>query len=165
MDNIELSNNIDKPKSDNNELPDWKQLNYNKICKFAVTKDGSMLQYVNGDTNDYLKLRNFEHKYNTLERADGKKTIIFYDDICKFAEKKNGLIIKNVNGNTNSNVKTILYDAEFIERITNLSGIEKQKAHDLFYYFADINIKRTVTQEELIKLNKMIEDFYRESKR
>ncbi|MGZ4118858.1 MAG: DUF4350 domain-containing protein, partial [Bacteroidia bacterium] len=62
-------------------------------------------------------------------------------------------------------VKTNLYDDVFIERITNLSGIEKQKIHDLFYYFSHITFKQEVTQDELLKLNKMIEEFHKENKR
>jgi hypothetical protein len=62
-------------------------------------------------------------------------------------------------------VKTTLYDDAFIDRITNLSGIERKKIHDLFYYFADISIKGSITEQELQKLNRMIETFHRENKR
>ena len=62
-------------------------------------------------------------------------------------------------------VKTNLYDDSFIERVSNLSGIEKQKVHTLFYYFSEINFKQNLTQLELLKLNRLIEEFYKESKR
>lgn len=62
-------------------------------------------------------------------------------------------------------VKTTIYDDLFIERISNLSGIEKQKVHDLFYYFSDLSIKQIISQQELLKLNRMIEEFYKENKR
>lgn len=62
-------------------------------------------------------------------------------------------------------VKTNLYDDLFIDRITNLSGIERQKIHELFYYFSDISIKQGISQQELLKLNRMIETFHRENKR
>ncbi len=62
-------------------------------------------------------------------------------------------------------IKTNLYDDVFIERVTNLSGIERQKVHDLFYYFADLNVKTSITQQELLKLNRMIEEFHRENRR
>ena len=62
-------------------------------------------------------------------------------------------------------IKTNLYDDVFIERISNLSGIERQKVHDLFYYFSEINFKQSITQLELLKLNRMIEEFQKESKR
>lgn len=62
-------------------------------------------------------------------------------------------------------VKTNLYDDVFIDRITNLSGIERQKVHDLFYYFADLNVKSSISQNELLELNRMIEQFHRENKR
>ncbi len=62
-------------------------------------------------------------------------------------------------------VKTTLYDDTFIERITNLSGVEKQKIHDLFYYFSDLSLRQSITQQELLKLNRMIETFHKENKR
>ena len=62
-------------------------------------------------------------------------------------------------------IKTTLYDETFIERITNLSGIEQNKIHDLFYYFADTAVKQSITQQELLKLNRMIEEFYKLNKR
>ncbi len=62
-------------------------------------------------------------------------------------------------------VKTNLYDDVFIDRITNLSGIERQKVHDLFYYFADISVKSAISQQELLKLNRMIEEFHKKNKR
>lgn len=62
-------------------------------------------------------------------------------------------------------VKTNLYDDVFINRITNLSGIERQKVHDLFYYFADLNAKPGISQDELLKLNRMIEQFHKKNKR
>lgn len=62
-------------------------------------------------------------------------------------------------------IKTNLYDDVFIDRITNLSGIERQKVHDLFYYFADISVKTSISQQELLKLNRMIESFHKENKR
>lgn len=62
-------------------------------------------------------------------------------------------------------IKTNLYDDVFIDRITNLSGIERQKIHDLFYYFADISVKGNISQQELLKLNRMIEEFHKKNKR
>lgn len=62
-------------------------------------------------------------------------------------------------------VKTTIYDDLFIERISNVSGIEKQKVHDLFYYFSDLSIKPSISQQELLKLNRLIEEFHRENKR
>jgi hypothetical protein len=66
---------------------------------------------------------------------------------------------------TTYQTKTTIYDDLFINRIVSLSGIEEQKVHDLFYYFSDQSIKPTVTQQELLKLNSMIEEFQKESKR
>lgn len=62
-------------------------------------------------------------------------------------------------------VKTNLYNDVFIERITNLSGIDRQKVHDLFYYFADVAVKTSISQQELLKLNRMIEEFHKKNRR
>jgi hypothetical protein len=62
-------------------------------------------------------------------------------------------------------VKTNLYDDVFIDRISNLSGIERKKIHDLFYYFSDLSLKTSITQQELQKLNRMIEEFHKQNKR
>lgn len=62
-------------------------------------------------------------------------------------------------------LKTTIYDDVFIERLSNLSGIEQQKVHDLFYYFSDIESKTSISQHELLKLNRLIEEFYQSSNR
>ncbi|MBL7890930.1 MAG: DUF4350 domain-containing protein [Bacteroidia bacterium] len=62
-------------------------------------------------------------------------------------------------------VKTNMYDTTFIDRISNLSGIDREKVHALFYYFSDIEIKTQISQQELIKLNGMIEEFHKLSNR
>jgi hypothetical protein len=62
-------------------------------------------------------------------------------------------------------VKTNLFDEVFIERISNLSGIDKQKVQAMFYYFAEITAKQNISQQELLKLNRMIETFHKESLR
>lgn len=62
-------------------------------------------------------------------------------------------------------VKTIIFDDAFILRISNLSGIDRQKIHDLFYYFSEITAKSSITQIELLKLNRTIEEFHRLNKR
>ena len=62
-------------------------------------------------------------------------------------------------------IKTNLYDDAFIDRVSNLSGVERQKIHDLFYYFADISVKSSISQQELLILNRMIEAFHKENKR
>src|ERR1035437_3802200 len=61
--------------------------------------------------------------------------------------------------------KTTIYDDVFIIRIATISGIEEQRVHDLLYYFSDLSIKQIITQQELLKLNGMIENFDKQSKR
>ena len=62
-------------------------------------------------------------------------------------------------------VKTTIYDDAFIERIANLSGIAQPQIHELFYYFSEVSFKTTITQQELIRLNTLIEEFYKNNKR
>ncbi|MCW3084535.1 MAG: hypothetical protein JWP12_1901 [Bacteroidetes bacterium] len=62
-------------------------------------------------------------------------------------------------------VKTNVYDDVFIRRISDLSGIDDQQVKELFYYFSEIGIKQTITQQELIRLNKMIGAFHKLNKR
>jgi len=62
-------------------------------------------------------------------------------------------------------LQTNLFDEEFYKRVISLSGIEAEKIHTLFNYFALLQLKTTVTQEELLRLNALIEEFYTLNKR
>ncbi|MDQ3048624.1 MAG: DUF4350 domain-containing protein [Bacteroidota bacterium] len=62
-------------------------------------------------------------------------------------------------------VQTHMYDETFLIRISDLSGIDFQKVKHLFYYFNDIHNKHTITQNELLKLNSLIEEFHSLNKR
>ncbi len=62
-------------------------------------------------------------------------------------------------------VQTHMYDDVFLLRISDLSGIEFQKVKRMFYYFNDIHNKHTISQNELLKLNSMIEEFHSLNKR
>ncbi len=100
----------------------------------------------------------------TLDFVDIVGTLYYQTGNHKnIAEKKIIYFLEYIR--TAFQIKTNLYDDVFINRITNLSGINRQKIHDLFYYFADISVKESITQQELLKLNRMIEAFHRENKR
>jgi hypothetical protein len=62
-------------------------------------------------------------------------------------------------------LKTTVYDSEFIEKISNLSGIEKEKINSIFKTITDLKLKNKITQNELLKLHKQIEEFYTLNKR
>lgn len=103
-------------------------------------------------------------KNTTLQFVDVVGTLYYQTgDHKNIADKKMQYFLEYVR--TAFQVKTTLYDDGFIDRISNLSGIERQKVHTLFYYFAELNVRGTISQEELLKLNKMIEEFHRENKR
>jgi hypothetical protein len=79
------------------------------------------------------------------------------------ADKKMTYFLEHIR--TTFQVKTTMYDDVFINRITNLSGIERERIHALFYYFSDLSIKQSITQQELLKLNRLIETFHKNNKR
>lgn len=62
-------------------------------------------------------------------------------------------------------VHTTLFDEAFFSRVISVSGIEKEKIHTLFNYIAEMRFRQIITQEDLIKLNKLIEEFYTLNKR
>jgi hypothetical protein len=100
----------------------------------------------------------------TLDFVDIVGTLYFQTGNHKnIADKKITYFLEYIRGAFQ--VKTNLYDDAFINRITSLSGIEREKVHDLFYYFADLSIKSAITQQELLKLNRMIEEFHKENRR
>lgn len=100
----------------------------------------------------------------TLDFVDIVGTLYYQTgDHKNIAEKKIIYFLEYIR--TAFQIKTNLYDDAFINRISNLSGIDRQKIHDLFYYFADITVKESITQQELLKLNRMIETFHKENKR
>ena len=104
------------------------------------------------------------YKNTTLQFVDIVGTLYYQTGNHKnIADKKIIYFLEYIR--TTFQTKTTIYDDAFIKRIVNLSGIEEQQVHDLFYYFSDLSIKQTITQQELLKLNTMIEDFYKQSKR
>lgn len=104
------------------------------------------------------------HKNTTLQFVDIVGTLYYQTGNHKnITDKKIIYFLEYIR--TTFQTKTTIYDDAFIKRIVNLSGIEEQQVHDLFYYFSDLSIKQTITQQELLKLNTMIEDFQKQSKR
>ncbi len=62
-------------------------------------------------------------------------------------------------------VKTIVFDDRFISKVSYLSGVRHDEVKDLFGFIAIMQLKQTVTQEEILKLNLMIEKFKKRNKR
>jgi hypothetical protein len=60
---------------------------------------------------------------------------------------------------------TTVYDDVFITRLSERSGIEKDKIKNLFNYISYIKAKQSIHEQELLQLNRMIEDFYKLNKR
>jgi hypothetical protein len=60
---------------------------------------------------------------------------------------------------------TTEYDDVFITRLSERSGIERDKIKNLFNYISYLKAKKNIHEQELLQLNNMIEDFYRLNKR
>jgi len=104
------------------------------------------------------------YRNTTLQFVDIVGTLYYQTGNHKnIADKKITYFLEYIR--TAFQTKTTIYDDAFITRITNLSGIPEQEVHDLFYYFSDLSIKQAITQQELLKLNTMIENFHKQSKR
>lgn len=104
------------------------------------------------------------YKNTTLQFVDIVGTLYYQTGNHKnIADKKITYFLEYIR--SEFQIKTTIYDDEFIKRIVCLSGIEEQKVRDLFYYFSGIRLKQKITQQELLKLNKMIEEFQKLSKR
>lgn len=100
----------------------------------------------------------------TLQFIDVVGTLYYQTGNHKtIADKKIAYFLDYIRNNFRA--KTTVYDDAFIDRIANLSGIARDSVHELFYYFSDMSIKQSVTEQELLKLNTMIEDFIKQSKR
>lgn len=61
-------------------------------------------------------------------------------------------------------LKTNLLDAEFIELLSNKTGIDNSFATELVNYINFINTQSRVSDHDLIKLNQLIQQFYNQSK-
>ena len=61
-------------------------------------------------------------------------------------------------------VQTNKLDQEFIEKLINKLGVEPSFAAELVNYFQYIGNENTVSDSELIQLNKLIEKFYKQSR-
>ncbi|MCE3281187.1 MAG: hypothetical protein K0S44_3378, partial [Bacteroidetes bacterium] len=98
-------------------------------------------------------------KNTTLKFVDVVGTLYYQKgDHKNMAEKKIAYFLDHLR--TSFHLKTNEYNEEFIERMSNLSGIEKTKISDLFDYFKEISLKQKISQQELMTLEKKIEEFY-----
>lgn len=104
------------------------------------------------------------YKNTSLQFVDTVGTLYYQTgDHKNVADKKITYFLEYIR--TTFQTKTILFDDPFIERISNLSGIKQETVHHLFYYISEISTRASVTQEELLKLNRLIEDFHKQNKR
>ncbi len=62
-------------------------------------------------------------------------------------------------------VKTSLFDEAFIKKVTALSGIPEAELMELFNFITIIGGSSIVREEEVLRLNAMIEKFHKNSKR
>jgi hypothetical protein len=100
----------------------------------------------------------------TLKFVDVVGTLYYQKgDHKNMADKKISYFLDHVR--TSFHLKTTEYNDEFIEKMSNLSGIERTKIQGLFDYFKEISGKHKITQQELMTLEKKIEEFHSLNKR
>lgn len=84
-------------------------------------------------------------------------------DHKNIADKKIRFFLEQLR--THFQVNTQQFNETFLERIHQLSGIERSKIDVLFRFIAQVQTNKTIKQEELLKLNKLLEDFQHNNKR
>ncbi len=103
-------------------------------------------------------------KNTTLEFVDIVGTLYFHQaDHKNICDKKINYFLDNIR--TKFNVKTNSFEEEFIKRISALSGIEEEKVKETFRIVSYVGGRAVISQEELLRLNSVIEDFQKKSKR
>jgi hypothetical protein len=103
-------------------------------------------------------------KNTTLEFVDVVGTLYYQSGNHKnIAGKKINYFLEHIR--SRFFIQTSAFDPAFIERISNLSGIEMTKITELFEYITQLSGKSKISQEELILLNKRIEEFHQLNKR
>jgi len=60
---------------------------------------------------------------------------------------------------------TVDFDEHFIQKLSGLSGIEQTKVKGLINFISYVKAKSQLHEQELLQLNKMIEEFYSLNKR
>ncbi|HET6226524.1 MAG TPA: DUF4350 domain-containing protein [Bacteroidia bacterium] len=58
-----------------------------------------------------------------------------------------------------------VFDTPMITKVANRSGVEAEKISRLFNLITTLKAKQTINEHELLQLNLMIEDFYKQNKR
>lgn len=101
----------------------------------------STLDFVNVISNVYYNSKN--HKHIAIEKIK-----YFYETVRK-----------------KYNVSTVQIDQQFVDEITTLSGIEKNKVQQLFRYCEQIKNADSITEYDLVELNRQIHNFNKNSLR
>jgi hypothetical protein len=100
----------------------------------------------------------------TLEFVDIVGTLYFHQgDHKNISDKKISYFLENIR--VKFGVKTNVFDDTFITKISSVSGIDTENVRKLFYNIAVMQAKAVIMQEDLIKMNSLMEDFYKQSKR
>lgn len=79
-------------------------------------------------------------------------------DNLNISQKKISYLLEHIR--TLYNIKTNVLDEEFIKGLAHKTGINDEFVNELIKYIIGFETKKQVTNAELIKLNKLIEEFY-----
>jgi len=103
-------------------------------------------------------------KNTTLEFVNIIGTLYYNKGSHKImAEKKIMYFLEHVRANYQ--IKTLEFNDDFMRRISVRSGLPKEQVKGLFKYIDFVHGKESVEAEDLLKLNKLIEDFINFSQR
>ena len=89
---------------------------------------------------------------------------VYYDqrNNMNIAEKKMIFFLEHVR--TNYYLKTSPLNAEFINRLAQKTGIEHSFVAELINYINYVSVQKQINDDELIRLNQLIEQFYYKSR-
>ncbi|MCC6372208.1 MAG: DUF4350 domain-containing protein [Bacteroidia bacterium] len=112
-----------------------------KAIKVIVPPENSTLQFVSVISHVYYNSKN--HKHVAVEKIK-----YFYETVRK-----------------KFNVNTSSINAEFMDEMATLSGIDKTKVKQLFNYCEQIKTAGQITEYDLVELNRQIHNFNKNSLR
>jgi len=103
-------------------------------------------------------------KNTTLEFVDIVGNLYFQQgDYKNIADKKINYFLDGIR--TRFQIKTNIFDDVFVKKVSALSGIDEEKISTLFKEITYISNRAVITQTELLKVNSVIEDFHKNTKR
>lgn len=103
-------------------------------------------------------------KNSTLDFVTTIGTLYYQNGSHKeIAEKQINHFLSFIHGTFRVDISQ--FDNQMISKVANRSGIEPEKVNRIFTLISLIRSKREINEHELLQLNAMIEDFYKQNRR